>query len=751
MGKVKAPFNFVPISGNVYIPGWGHLISQDIPFEDGLSGTIDIELKAETPLFIRNASNVKGEDEVHSCKMPDGRFMIPGTTLKGGIRNILSILSFGRIRVGKDIRFAQREWYNKKMYSLMEKKQFDSIRCGWLVLEKDRYVIKDCEKPFRIGMSEIDTYLGEDKMYNNFSIQSKVNLNNKVTIGGVDYDPKTAAYKYKLLEKANLDNIRFTILNSSNNRVKVDLKNGNIEGTIVLTGQPSLYKWPRPTTRDSSAGKFYEFVFQNKVIERIPVSDEMYRQYSLMYSESPDWIYWKKKGKGIPVFFRKEKEKLKDFGLAFLYKLPYDRTVKECANQANSERRDLADCIFGYTDGDDSLKGRVQFSAAFSDNALESEEIKLVLNSPKASYYPIYIRQKNISNEGKVPEYLTYNDGTISGYKRYVQRKSVWKKSLDGVPETIISKLIPLQPGSIFKGKIRFHNLKEIELGALLSALTFHNNANTCFHQFGQAKPYGFGRMSLQDIRLNIIRGEQYDKEYYMAIFEKELSDFVYGQWLNSEQIRELMALSSNIITEDKSSEFEYMSHDNTESDFVNAKKEKMTLKPYTHLTKSISVESLWDKYKDAYKVNLRIKQEKKRKEEEVLKIMKENEEKRIADEIKAKMAEELQQRINEKKAAGLSFLNEKVNGDSVKYKVSDFNGGYKRIEQWMKKTSVNVIGIEFENDLEEWLIRSYTLEKKQKIKDAWKDINNKDIWKKLEKLIDDADFLAKLYAKVIK
>ena len=37
-----------------------------------------------------------------------------------------------------------------------------------------------------------------------------------------------------------------------------------------------------------------------------------------------------------------------------------------------------------------------------------------------------------------------------------------------------ISRMRPLKENSSFKGAIRFHNLKQEELGALLSALTFH-------------------------------------------------------------------------------------------------------------------------------------------------------------------------------------------------------------------------------------------------------------------------------------
>lgn len=594
MKTIKAPFNFIPLSQKVYIPEWGDLISQDIPFEDGLSGTIDFELQAETPIFIRNASGDRNQKDKHSCKSPDGRFMIPGTTIKGEIRNILSILSFGKIRVGKNVRFAQREWYNKALYPLKGKQS--ELECGWLTLENNSYVIKSCGKPYRIAMDSIDSYTQREIFRNNFSQQSRQNLNRPRNIGNISYDPKTAVYKYKLFENVNLKGLRFS--KSNGNKVKIDMRNGHITGTVIFTGQPSLYKYPRPKNRDNSAGKFYEFVFQDKIEGTIPIDDDMYRQYALMYSECEDWKYWKSRKQGIPVFFRQQNGRIKDFGLAFLYKLPYEKTVEECTVQEFGESaKDLAECIFGYTENEQSMKGRVQFSAAYSDNARESQEVRLVLNSPKASYYPIYIKQY-ISANGTVNRYYTYNDGEIAGYKRYVQRAKVISSDISGVSNDMISTLIPLAPGASFKGKIRFHNLREIELGALLSAMTFHNTPG-CYHQFGQAKPYGYGRTSMKNIRLHIVRGKQADNGYYMALFEKTLSDASKGRWINSPSVNELISISSYVIPQRDNSHFDYMFHQNNNSEFVDAKKNKEALKRFSELTAhKIKITPLYDKYK---------------------------------------------------------------------------------------------------------------------------------------------------------
>lgn len=54
MAYMKSPFNFIEISDKTYNPDWSEQISHDIPFSDGVSGVINLEIKAHTPIFIRN-------------------------------------------------------------------------------------------------------------------------------------------------------------------------------------------------------------------------------------------------------------------------------------------------------------------------------------------------------------------------------------------------------------------------------------------------------------------------------------------------------------------------------------------------------------------------------------------------------------------------------------------------------------------------------------------------------------------------
>jgi CRISPR-associated protein (TIGR03986 family) len=564
MATIKAPFNFVPLSDKVFFPDWADKISHDIPFEDGVSGTIELTLTAKTPIFVRNGhtqadAGEKNDNYKSFSKAPDNSYFIPATSVKGAIRNVLEIMSFGKMRVDENAKFAQREWSNSKLFPLKgNPNEQKKLCCGWLFEKDGRYEIQKCKSLYRINHLRLDEYFKNSIFKDHFSKTSNFNLNKSTKIGKKEYDPKTACFKYDLLNSRDvglktLKNLSFSedgkfSAKYQENRVRVD-KNGEIRGTIVLTGQPDKASWNFP--RKMNDGKFYEFVFDQEIVGKpIELSENEFKHYQFIYSDSPDWKFAKERMKsdGMPVFFRENKDgTIKDLGLAFLYKLPYDYSPSEIEQKrysGDTTKLDLADAIFGYTYGKKALRGRVQFSHCYCENPEEDKAYTLVLNNPKASYYPIYIRQ-NGSGGRVMSEYETYNDGQLSGWKRYHVRKGIWERCTND--PKIDTTIYPLKANSVFKGKVYFHNLKRVELGALISALTFHNTED-CFHQIGQGKPYGFGKVSLTaklnaDIEIN--------PELLMAEFENLMNDKCVYNWSKDNSIIQLFTLAKEEVTAD--------------------------------------------------------------------------------------------------------------------------------------------------------------------------------------------------------
>ena len=600
---IKSPYNFVPLSEEVYTPTWADKISQDVPFKDGVSGKIRLRITAETPIFVRDGhkkDNDKGTQTF--SKTPDGRFYIPATSIKGEVRNVLEIMSFGRMMVDERAKFAHREWNQPELYPLQKVTNQQEIHCGWLRRKSNQegYEIEDCGKPRRIHHTDMDAYFGKKVMEENFSTKGNPLFNKSKSTKEEDNSQKTMAYKYGVIRKVGLEdmleNFHYAEREATDTKgfanCVAHCKDSGKVGTIVMTGQSASWD----NNLDNNSAKIHEFVFPNVKNGLLDFSKEDLEHFKFIYSrDEKEWKFIRKRldsKRGCPIFFRVNGTKVRDWGLAFMYKLPYDRSVYESLpskHQKEEIEPDLAECIFGYinqkspSDKDKnthknklSLKGRVQFGHAFCLTAEEDEEKTITLSSPKASYYPMYIRQneKDINANG----HKTYDDGRPSGWKRYVLKNNAAPQSTG--TEKTDTTIRPLKAGATFQCDITFHNLRPIELGALLSALTFHNTQG-CRHQLGQGKPYGFGKVRYELLTNSIGDNSiaSYLEKYEMEM-EANFSPKV--NWLVSPQIIELFTIAQNHDIDAYEAKFNYMTLDHKSgiNEFFDARNKKQWLKP---------------------------------------------------------------------------------------------------------------------------------------------------------------------------
>jgi CRISPR-associated protein (TIGR03986 family) len=757
---IKAPFNFVPLNEKVFTQTDMDLHSVDLPAEDSESGYIDLELKALTPVFIRDgkARDETGKNDVLLfSQVDDGgvkKHFIPGTTLKGMFRNVLEIITEGYIRMDSKMKFSQRDWEDKKNYTLMNPVVQTNMRCGWLVInEYGESILYDHGYPYRINHLQLDRFfdmvginLSFEKL---FSRQSKqLDLNKEQKINGKNIDPKNAAFKYAKLggNTDKLENLNFStdedtyclikgkMMNPpafTERRIKYD-PNGDFTGTIVFTGQPDKWEDPRTKERKFGAGKFYEFVFPAEKRDEYKISKDIIDGFKFIYQESEAWHYFRKKRK-IPVFFRTQKinqeEIVKDFGLALLYKLPYEKSALEVARKSQqlNEKEitiDLADKIFGSVSKDKvsnvyPFKGRVQFGHAFTVNTAEEDEPVIKrMGSPKPSYLPIYIDQSQLGKNGTTTNYLSYNNenALLSGWKRYPLHYDANKMEPEGEFNPQLDTVFkPLKKGTTFHCRIRFHNLKSFEVGAILSAITFHNNHKNLCHSIGFAKPYGFGKL-----KVNIAANTGIIKaiEDYLIEFENTMDEASGKKWIKQESLQELftMAWDKNSAKDDLLLEYMPMSNDRDENHFYQAKKANEYLEKYSILVnKKYKATSLNEAY-------LKKKQEEKELEHEE----KERQEKeRIENERKIKEEEEKKRiRANQEKkvSKGLSVLENHC----------DLNRAKREVEQFLKLSDKELIPDEQIQFLFEFIRKFYLRANLRDKKDWDKYFNESANWKKV-------------------
>lgn len=573
---ITAPFNFVPLSDEVFFPSWADDISHDKPMRDNennldsQSGEIDIKIEAKSPIFIKDS-----KEKEKFCQH-DGQYYIPSSSIKGMIRSIVEILSFSKMSV---------ETYNDNTYSVRDLSKSDNFYMsemkketygGWLKKIDNKYYIEDCGEVGRINHSEIDKIFNID-FSSNFKKPKFINN---------DKSLKTAEKKHQLIkDKKLVYGFSFQRLDHGRKIYIYDDKDGK-EGTLVFTGQPDA----RVEIEGKKAkGKGYEFIFFDKKDE-YEVTHLM-EKFKFAYfdgrrdkepEESADWTFWKQKlenGEKVPVFFQKEGG-IKHFGLSYLYKIPYNYSVSDGIPLTHQDERiDLAQSIFGYINDKKALKGRVSFSHFLADlkTIKEQKATTEILGTPRASYYPIYVRQNG-------QEYLTFMDSNfqIAGRKRYpVHKTCEVNKTTDTGNKNVGTTFTPLSQGAVFNGKLRYHNLKKAELGAILSALTFHNTPNT-FHNIGLAKSLGYGKIKISI--QNFLNLNEYLKEFEMSITQRVLG------WSNSDQVTELLTMASEQENKGEAS-LSYMEL----SEFAPEKNQQNYLKMYSELNgiQAVRVKSL--------------------------------------------------------------------------------------------------------------------------------------------------------------
>jgi CRISPR-associated protein (TIGR03986 family) len=296
-----------------------------------------------------------------------------------------------------------------------------------------------------------------------------------------------------------------------------DLMGNDAPGTEVMYTAPDNEDYIVVRT-GMVPGKLNEFGFRSQgTASPMAVSDPVFQNFITAHQYNAAW--WVQNGhfdqpgylqtklrnnERIPVFYTVgEDKKVSAIGLAFMFRVAYKHSLVDAMAHTSNDHRDdpmdfdLTQALFGALPGDapgDGLRSRVSFGALFSSKGtVQAVADKVVLNNPKPSFYPAYLKQD--SNALKDLEAI---NPELAGWKRYQVRssKDIYQTG-DGNNDAVASKLRPLQAGAQFSGVIRFHNLRPAELGALVWALTWGGN-DKLRHSLGMGKPYGYGNVAVQ-------------------------------------------------------------------------------------------------------------------------------------------------------------------------------------------------------------------------------------------------------------
>lgn len=745
--KITSPYNFVPLNQQVFYPDWAEQASQDLPFKDGLDVSLDIKLTNVSPLFTRNGSK-DGKDTFSSHIIGENgkrQYFIPATTIKGMLREIVEIMTFGKMQEGKDYqnryfgyRDVARQAGNELNAEYMRK--VSKGKPGWLYKEGENYYFAPCSGELeKIAKDELK------QLYPSYQSDPSIWKSN-ISVG------KNGIYpSYPEIEK-----------------------NGNYY-RIVCTGK--------------FGKKQHELLFPSAEDEPILIQKETIEAFTTMYDATPGFSDAKdgescflsalENGEKIPVFHLRLEEGKETLGFSRMFKLPFKYNVKqqvEVLQKADINRPDFAETLFGYTGKETSLKGRVQISHAFMEGEVVDSELieeKGILGSPKASYYPIYLKQHH-------SPYKTYDENEgIAGRKLYrVHTKDTTiPLPLNENNPNVESSFKTIPQGQNFHFRITMHNVKEVELGAVLAALTFNHTTGVYFN-IGMAKSFGFGKCEIEEngIKLN---GTNEKIDHYLQVFEKQMSAFTYEYnqqlWAQTESITQLV----NILGEHDDSEVHMMDMD----EYGDSKFEKRN--PFNQLKElgTPIVSMLTEEDKEEIK-ELALKAKGERAQKEARKSLKEKydlakscveakdfqeakkhyndiidellkkginiqEENQIIADIDAKIAEQeeeakqqadqaaLMEQAN-KLAAGLGATLDKLAGDGVNYSIKDFKVCFQKVEKWLKDSKAEKLSESDAKDLYTTAARLLKEPSKKEVKELGKPFEKSGIWRKLTTFLDE-------------
>lgn len=590
MGKNKfatAPFNFIPLPSKVLIryrnkeelPGHDrfYVKEDDTQFYSG-EISYSIKISKDSALMIGGGAPWREplrENEVVEWKWKkgktgfvgqdffknaDGKFAIPGNSIRGLLRQNVQILGMCHFKNDiEDSTYLFRDWtsdkdkkrreYYKAAVGMKEETQEeDKNKKTFVHLEKLNagYIYMDKKNHYRICPAKL---LGEKKFFKIAEENLRPMIENDSRVSRVSFMYNEGLPKLKKGELKDKDKIR----GLKNNRYRP-------YRTEVTFNTNNEQKRITEISLDDSIEKSYKGVLFSSGYVPLKrahyVIGEMDRDSAEaieldenskeIRGYNQDLVRTKKETNDFYMLPKKIGEKYKkpvfyvhSNGYTYIGMTPYLRIlypysvwdgIPDTQNQAGL---DYAQAMFGFHEeseteemegneaGAEGYRSRLSFTDAVAekreyDDALEVRD-RIVLGEPKATCYPEYLMQ---DEEGDTLN--SYIDKfQIRGVKQYWLINGIrpHKKNGEKINPDIWKGFRPIREGT-FKGKIYFENLTGDELGLLVYGIKIKEEGEgQAWQTLGMAKAFGYGKIQFTDLKIKII---DFDK-LYQNFFIKDM------------------------------------------------------------------------------------------------------------------------------------------------------------------------------------------------------------------------------------
>lgn len=487
--RPTTPYNFVTLNDEVvYPPLYEYVkdLTENKDIQNGYqeflldgkkySGYIEVDIENITPLYIGGENKKFFSDGVNLC--------IPGSSLRGCLKNIFKIITNSAFRIDKE----NPDITDKILY-------FRNLAGKTVDPTKDLYADN-------FTQDIIYTDKNGDRKSKKASIAKAgflVRENKEYFICRADLKVKKGS-DWKVSPKGAPS------ITWYNDKAEVF--------TGKMKGKKHYYEIAHPVWKDKyiipeEVLKGYRDDKNRKSLNLLQVKNAIRgtAKYAFLKgAENFDYI--------VPCFYVEENGVVSHFGAGPYYRIPYKNSIGDhIPNKIKDVQVDFTDALFGNKE---CWSSRIFVEDCYLQNdksALEKEACSKILMGPNPTSFQFYL---NTDKEGKAQHWE--NDTSIRGYKFYWHKKMDWhgEKNENKNMNNIIA---PVKPNNYFKSKIRFENLDEIELGALMCLFSLAEEKDICY-KLGMGKSIGLGTVKLI--------GKFYfrDNAYYQKLFADNKQGF---------------------------------------------------------------------------------------------------------------------------------------------------------------------------------------------------------------------------------
>lgn len=554
-----APYNFVPLPEKMVVaqPPLDH--DRYHPEPVGFSGWIDCELETCSPTYIRGMLTEKqfaefgqaGPDQLKDEQKKEmANFfglnrdapVIPGSSLRGMIRQLVEIVGHGRMRYVSPVPTftyravaAQADDPLRDPYREVVGAFARNVRAGFLQKRGDEWWIQPAPLPSSLNLAEKGAFLKVKER----DIPGKA-IPGLLRFNSPDYRPQHHPVTFDVETRRGRQG-NYTGITRIGSREDGHRYQGVLvcSGNMMESGQQGQ-KSPRKNhalilIQDSRA----------RAIRIDPQAVQDYRDGLTPFQEEAlsDWggKGWGCLKDGAPVFYVSEGDTVRYFGHSPNFRIPARLNLPGETRAANPRdfvpadlrekpEPDLADAMFGWVEEKEKEKGKDKLigppgqragrvfvgdarCAAGQENIWWKTEpiTPHVLSGPKATTFQHYLVQDGRApgqnghhpdNKVALAHYGTPPTETqIRGYKLYWHkgdRPDLEANATELKHPKQLTKIKPVRAGVRFRFKVYFENLRSEELGLLWWALALPGEPGKQYrHKIGMGKPLGMGAVAI--------------------------------------------------------------------------------------------------------------------------------------------------------------------------------------------------------------------------------------------------------------